>query len=54
MGNAINNTKNKCNKHTKKQPEGYIAWHEWASKMSITMKQVICAECGLYAIWIKK
>lgn len=36
------------------QPEGYIAWHQWADKMSKTHKQRKCAGCGLYVIWEPK
>lgn len=38
--------------HTK-QPEGYLAWHEWAEKKSKTHHQVKCDGCGLFAIWKK-
>lgn len=33
------------------QPEGYIAWHWWAAKMSQTHKQRKCKGCGQYVIW---
>ena len=32
-------------------PEGYIAWHYWAKKMSKTHRQRKCAGCGRFAIW---
>jgi hypothetical protein len=44
----------KCNHKPKKQPEGYIAWHEWADKMSKTHRQEKCPCCGLWKIWVKK
>lgn len=37
--------------HTAFQPEGYLAWHEWAEQMSKTHKQRKCPGCGLYQIW---
>lgn len=40
-------------KHTA-SPDGYIAWHEWAERMSETYRQVKCPDCGLYAIWVPK
>ena len=42
----------KC-KHTD-APEGYIQWHTWAAKKSLTHKQVKCPDCGLLAIWVKR
>lgn len=32
-------------------PEGYLAWHSWAARMSKTHTQKKCPSCGLYAIW---
>lgn len=37
-------------KHTS-CPTGYVAWHEWAEKMSKTHKQHKCRTCGFYSIW---
>lgn len=34
-------------------PTGYVAWHEWAEKMSKTHHQERCSNCGLWAIWTK-
>lgn len=45
--------KQSCKAHTP-EPEGYLQWHAWAEEKSKTHKQIKCAECGLYAIWIKK
>lgn len=42
-----------CTDHTL-APAGYLAWHDWAKRMSRTHRQVRCAGCGLYAIWIPK
>ena len=36
------------------QPEGYLAWHDWAEKMTKTHKQVRCPVCTLYEIWIRR
>lgn len=33
---------------------GYVAWHQWAKKMSKTHVQEKCPGCGLYKIWRKK
>lgn len=38
--------------HTKGQPDGYIAWHEWAGRKSRTHHQIRCKGCGRYEIWI--
>lgn len=38
------------NLHTR-QPWGYVAWHEWAEKMSRTHVQVECPGCGRLMIW---
>lgn len=35
-------------------PEGYLAWHNWAQKISKTHKQIKCQACGFLTIWIKK
>lgn len=35
-------------------PSGYLAWHEWAEKKSRTHRQIRCACCGLWTIWIPK
>ena len=50
----VKTIKVECNKHTKNQPSCYVSWHEWASKMSETKKQIKCSGCGLYEIWVKK
>lgn len=34
-------------------PEGYIAWDNWATRMSKTYYQEKC-ECGYFLLWIKK
>lgn len=39
--------------HTK-QPDGYLAWHEWAEKKARTHSQRVCPGCGFYTIWTKK
>lgn len=43
-----------CKDHTPDQPNLYLAWHEWANRMSKTHRQVKCRECGLYKIWVPK
>lgn len=35
-------------------PSGYLAWHEWAERMSETHRQRRCTSCGLYAIWERR
>lgn len=41
-----------CADHTP-CPEGYLAWHAWAGRMSRTgHRQVKCPGCGLWAIWL--
>lgn len=38
--------------HTKGQPNGYLAWHDWAADMSRTHHQIRCNGCGRYEIWV--
>lgn len=40
--------------HTPGQPDGYMQWHAWAERMSKTNRQIKCAFCGLYQVWIPK
>lgn len=35
-------------------PSGYLAWHEWAARMTKTHTQRICHACGLWVIWEPK
>jgi hypothetical protein len=43
----------KC-KHTP-CPKGYIEWHEWAEKKSISHEPKKCPLCGAEnAIWVRK
>jgi len=35
-------------------PKGYLDWGLWAHQMSKTHRQVKCAECGDYLIWVPK
>lgn len=42
-----------CEDHTY-GPTGYLAWHEWAEKMSKTHRQLRCSGCGLWMIWIPR
>ena len=35
-------------------PEGYIQHAAWAERMLRTHRQVRCAWCGLWAVWIPK
>ena len=39
-------------KHTE-GPAGYVAWHEWAERMSKRYVQERCPKCGLWKIWRK-
>ena len=40
-------------KHTP-APSDYIAWSEWAGRMSKTHHQVRCPSCYLLKIWVPK
>ena len=40
-------------KHTP-APEGYLAWYAWAERKAKTHRQVRCAGCGLFALWVRK
>lgn len=42
-----------CADHTY-GPSGYLAWLEWADRMSTTHTQHRCTGCGLYHIWTPK
>lgn len=46
-------TKTTCADHTY-GPRSYVAWHEWAERMSKTHVQKKCDECGLWEIWVPK
>ena len=35
-------------------PEGYMAWHSWAERMSKTHRQFRCPHCGLFEVWKPK
>ena len=35
-------------------PRGYVAWHEWADKMTETHNQKRCPCCGFLSIWVPK
>jgi hypothetical protein len=35
-------------------PDGYIAWDNWAERMSKTHNQKRCPVCRLYVIWEAK
>ena len=48
----IESDMNHCS-HTP-SPIGYLAWHDWADKISKTHKQVKCKSCGLFKVWIDK
>lgn len=43
-----------CGRHGRfyrDEPTGYVAWQEWAEKMSQTHHQEQCPGCGRYTIW---
>lgn len=40
--------------HHTPQPEGYIAWFDWAARMHRTHNQILCPGCGRFSIWIPK
>jgi len=40
--------------HTPDQPTGYLAWQEWAERMSKKHRQKRCPSCGRYQIWVPK
>lgn len=33
------------------EPQGYVAWHEWAEVKSRSHVQSRCSACGKYAVW---
>jgi hypothetical protein len=35
-------------------PEDYILWHEWAAEKGKTHRQIRCAGCNLFTIWVPK
>jgi hypothetical protein len=37
----------------RKEPKGYVEWHEWAMKLSRTHHQERCPDCGRYTVWLK-
>lgn len=37
-----------CKKRQAREPQGYVAWHEWAEKKSKTHDQEQCPLCGLW------
>lgn len=40
--------------HVQGEPDGYLAWHEWAAEKSKTHIQRKCQGCGLFVIWVPK
>lgn len=40
--------------HATDEPEGYLAWHAWAEKMSRTHKVLRCGGCGLFKVWVAR
>jgi len=40
--------------HHTEVPQDYLAWHSWAKLMSKTHRQLKCAGCGRYLIWLPK
>ena len=49
-GHVIPLHPDECEPHTP-MPDGYLAWHEWAERMSKTHDQRQCKGCGLWAVW---
>jgi hypothetical protein len=43
-----------CADHAKDEPKGYLQWHGWAERKAKTHRQMVCAQCGLWAIWKPK
>lgn len=35
-------------------PSGYNAWHEWAERKAKTHKQMRCAGCHRWSVWVPK
>ena len=35
-------------------PEDYTLWHEWAEEKGKTHRQIRCAGCNLFTIWVPK
>ena len=46
-------TASKCQARHTTSPEGYLEWHRWAAKQSLTHHQVRCPECGLWSVWVE-
>jgi len=40
--------------HVKGEPEGYIAWQEWARQKARTHRQFRCDGCGYFVIWTRR
>lgn len=40
-----------CKKRQEKEPQGYVAWMEWAEKKSRRYRQTQCPTCGRFSIW---
>ncbi len=36
------------------RPDGFLAWHAWAERMSRTHRQTRCKGCDLYKIWVPR
>ena len=35
-------------------PDGYVDWHEWATRMAVAHRQVRCPGCGRFEVWVKR
>jgi hypothetical protein len=52
-GSVVPEFPDECEPHTE-SPEGYLQWHAWAERMSVTHVPRQCRGCGLWAIWEPK
>lgn len=43
----------KCKAKRAREPQGYIAWHNWAERKAKTHRQIKCPDCGRLT-WVKK
>jgi len=53
MANKARDTCPDRDKHTNDptEPNGYVAWHEWAAWMAKHSRQKQCPTCRLWVIW---
>ena len=40
--------------HHPGEPDGYVAWHDWADRMRVDHVQLRCPACGLWSVIVKR